>query len=53
MISHGKKCPHCGGNMSLPKPVTDGPKKGQTRIFCVKCGHLEFQPPQTQQTAAN
>jgi hypothetical protein len=29
--------------MSAPKPVLDGPRAGQMRIFCVKCGHIEFQ----------
>ena len=28
--------------MSAPKPVTEGPRAGQTRTFCIKCGHLEF-----------
>ena len=44
MISHGEKCRHCRGNMSAPKPVTDGPRAGQTRTFCIKCGHIEYHP---------
>ena len=43
MISHGAKCSHCRGNMSAPKPVTEGPRAGQMRIFCIKCGHIEYQ----------
>ena len=42
MISHGDKCRKCRGNMSAPKPVTDGPRAGWTRTFCIKCGHIEF-----------
>lgn len=30
--------------MSAPKPVIEGPKKGQMRRFCVKCGHMEYEP---------
>ena len=44
MISHGENCCKCRGKMSAPKPVTEGPKAGWTRVFCVKCGHLEFLP---------
>ena len=44
MISHGEKCRKCRGNMSVPKPVTDGPRAGWTRTFCVQCGHIEFHP---------
>ena len=43
MISHGVKCSHCRGNMSASKPVTEGPRAGQTRTFCIKCGHIEYQ----------
>ncbi len=51
MISHGDKCRKCRGNMSAPKPVTEGPKAGWTRAFCVKCGHIEFHPaPQARQS---
>ena len=42
MISHGKQCTHCGGNMSLPKPVVTGPRKGQTQSICAKCGHIDY-----------
>lgn len=42
MISHGEKCRHCRGNMSAPKPVTEGPRAGQTRTFCIKCGHIQY-----------
>ena len=36
--------------MSLAKPVTEGPKKGQTRKYCTKCGHIKYLPaiPQPQ-----
>ena len=44
MISHGAKCSHCRGNMSAPKPVTEGPRVGQTRTFCIKCGHIHYDP---------
>jgi hypothetical protein len=37
-----RKCRHCGGHMTQPKPVTEGPKKGQMRIACFKCGHIEY-----------
>ncbi len=51
MISHGEKCGLCRGNMSAPKPVTEGPRAGQTRTFCIKCGHIQYHaapepPPQ-------
>jgi hypothetical protein len=31
--------------MSLPKPVTEGPRKGNTRTICMKCAHIEYHPP--------
>jgi ribosomal protein L37E len=46
MIFHGEKCRHCGGKMSAPKPVPEGPRAGQTRTFCTKCGHMEYHLPQ-------
>ena len=49
MIPHGKKCSHCRGDMSLPKPINDGPRSGQTRTICMKCGHIEYQSRQPQQ----
>ena len=30
--------------MSAPKPVTEGPRAGQTRTFCIKCGHIQYHP---------
>ena len=45
MIFHGEKCRHCSGKMSQRKPVLDGPRKGLTRSFCTKCGHIEFHQP--------
>jgi hypothetical protein len=42
MISHGDNCSHCRGKMSSPKPIVDGPRAGQLRVFCTKCGHIEF-----------
>lgn len=42
MLFHGEKCRHCGGNMSSPKPITEGPKKGGFRTICGKCGHIEY-----------
>ena len=42
MIFHGEKCRHCGANMTQPKPVLEGPRKGQTRTICVKCGHIDY-----------
>jgi hypothetical protein len=32
--------------MTAPKPITDGPRKGQTRIICVKCGYIDYRQPQ-------
>lgn len=43
MLFHGETCRHCGANMSEPKPVPEGPRKGQTRTICVRCGHMEYQ----------
>jgi hypothetical protein len=45
MVFHGEKCRHCRSNMSEPKLVNEGPKKGWTRTFCINCGHIEFHPP--------
>jgi hypothetical protein len=28
--------------MSEPKPVIEGPKKGQTRTICMQCGHTNY-----------
>ncbi len=42
MISHGDNCRHCHGKMSAPKPVLDGPRMGQSKRFCTKCGHIEY-----------
>lgn len=42
MINHGEKCRLCNGHMSEPKLVNEGPKKGQTRTICSKCGHIIY-----------
>ena len=42
MLFHGEKCRHCGSNMTEPKQVLEGPRKGQSRTICVKCGHIEY-----------
>ena len=42
MLFHGERCRHCGGNMSQPKLITDGPKRGGSRTICMKCGHIEY-----------
>ncbi len=42
MISHGLKCKMCNGKMTAPKPVLEGPKAGQMRTFCTKCGHIQY-----------
>jgi rRNA maturation protein Nop10 len=51
MISHGEKCSHCGGHLSDPKPVKDGPRKGQTQKICSKCGHIKYIAAAAQPTA--
>ena len=49
MLFHGEKCRHCRGNMTEPKLIPDGPRKGGYRTICVSCGHIEYQnAPQTQ-----
>jgi hypothetical protein len=45
MVFHGAKCRHCRSNMSEPKLVTEGPKKGWYRTYCISCGHIEFEAP--------
>jgi len=42
MINHGEKCSHCNGHVSEPKPVPEGPRKGQMRTICTKCGHIHY-----------
>jgi hypothetical protein len=39
---HGDKCGHCNGNLSEPKPVISGPRKGQMQRICGKCGHIKY-----------
>ena len=52
MLFHGEKCRHCHGNMTEPKVITEGPRKGGYRTICVSCGHMEYQSaPQQQQQA--
>ncbi len=45
MVFHGEKCRHCRGNMSEPKVVNEGPKRGMMRTYCISCGHIEHRPP--------
>jgi hypothetical protein len=40
IIKDGDKCHLCSGKMSKAKPITDGPKKGQNRKYCLQCGHI-------------
>jgi RNase P subunit RPR2 len=42
MINHGEKCKHCDGPLTEPKPVSEGPRKGQTQAVCSKCGHINY-----------
>jgi hypothetical protein len=28
--------------MTVPRPVTTGPRTGQTKQVCFKCGHTEY-----------
>ncbi len=42
MNNHGKICKHCGASMSGPKPISTGPRKGQTQTVCTKCGHTDY-----------
>ena len=60
MLVDKNKCKLCRGKMSKPKPVLDGPNKGQTRIICMNCGYIvylaqvfgeESEPEQSQQHA--
>ena len=44
MNNHNNNCMHCGARVGEPKPVRDGPRKGQTRTICTKCGHINFLP---------
>ena len=37
-----KTCKHCGESMSEPKPISTGPRKGQTQTVCTKCGHIDY-----------
>ena len=37
-----EKCRHCGGKMTEQKPVTTGPRMGQMKSICLKCGHTEY-----------
>ena len=42
MIFHGEKCRHCRGNMTEPRLITDGSRKGGYRTICANCGHVEY-----------
>lgn len=41
-FGHHEKCRHCGGKMTEQKPVDSGPRLGQTKSICLKCGHTEY-----------
>jgi hypothetical protein len=41
------KCRHCGGKLSAPKTIAEGPRTGQTKRICFKCGHTEYFGVQT------
>lgn len=45
------KCRFCNGKMSQPKPVVEGPRKGQNRIFCMNCAHTVYLGQVVQQQA--
>jgi hypothetical protein len=49
MLFHGEKCRHCRGNMSEPKPITEGSRKGGYRTICGNCGHIEYHAGNAQQ----
>jgi hypothetical protein len=36
------QCRHCGGRLTAPKEIIEGPRAGQTRRSCFKCGHTEY-----------
>lgn len=42
MSNHREKCKHCGGQVSEPKPVNTGQRKGQNQVICTRCGHVEY-----------
>ena len=48
MSNHKEKCKHCDGVLSEPKPVSAGPRKGQTQTVCTKCGHINYLPASPQ-----
>ena len=37
-----RECRHCGGKMTDQKQVTSGPRMGQMKSICLKCGHTEY-----------
>ena len=41
-FGHHEKCRHCGGKMTGQKPVDAGPRHGQMKSICLKCGHTEY-----------
>ena len=41
-FGHHEKCRHCSGKMTEQKPVTEGPRVGQLKSICLKCGHTEY-----------
>ncbi len=53
MLYHGEKCRHCRGNMSQPKLITDGPRKGGYRTICINCGHFEYKDAPQSQSQSN
>lgn len=42
MSNQREKCKHCGAPVSEPKPISTGPRKGQTQVVCTQCGHIEY-----------
>src|SRR4051812_771445 len=41
-FSHREKCRHCGGKMTEQRSVVTGPRQGQMKSICLKCGHTEY-----------
>ena len=42
MSNQREKCKHCGAPVSEPKPISTGPRRGQTQVVCTQCGHIEY-----------
>ena len=43
-FAHREKCRHCGGKMTEQKRIDAGPRQGQMKSICLKCGHTEYHP---------